>query len=164
MQIGELIADKDQVMTNLELTEIAQAMFCGKHVGKMLRAYRTTGLAIEVDEVNLEQSEAILHIEFKNMCIKKYLVAQPLHGNEPDPAKAFKACLEADALDAFIASDVALSPLDNMTLPVHEPDLSTGRHRPFGWLYHLADDGTLRVYEYAESASKLTEIRRGHFN
>jgi hypothetical protein len=155
--------DEDQAMTHQELAEIAQTVFSGKYAGKMLHAYRPTGEGTEVDVVFLEQAQPMLHIEFNDTCIEKHLIAQPLHGGKADPVKAFRTCLEADVLDAFIATDEPLPQLDNMAPRMRELNTSANGHHTLGWLYHLSGDGLLSVYEYAGKVSKLTEVRRGQF-
>lgn len=151
-------------MTQLDLAEIAQTVFSGKYVGKMLRAYRPTGNGTEVDVVFLEQAEPMLHIQFNDTCIEKHLVAQPLHNGTADPAKAFRICLEADVLDAFIATNEPLPELDSMVTRVREPNDLANEHHTLGWLYHLSGDGTLSVYEYHGPTSELMEVQRGKFH
>jgi hypothetical protein len=148
-------------MTPLELTEIAQTVFFGKFMGKVLRAYRPTGDGTEVDVIFLDQVEPMLHIQFTNTCIKKRLVGQPLPGSKADPVKTFQTCLEADVLDAFIATNEPLPQLDAMASSVLEANESAHGHPTQGWLYHLSGDSALSVYEY--SASQLKEVRRGKF-
>src|SRR5579859_6111935 len=101
-------------MTAQELGKIAQAVFGGGYVGKSLRAYRPTGRGVEIDVVFLEEAQPKLHIQFNNTCIEKHLIAETLHGGETDPVRAFHTCLEADVLDAYIATNEELAGLDAM--------------------------------------------------
>ncbi|MHB8627623.1 MAG: hypothetical protein ACYDBJ_10540 [Aggregatilineales bacterium] len=148
-------------MTPIELAEIARMVFSEKYVGKVLRAYRPTGQGVEIDVVFLEQAEPLLDIQFNDTCIEKRLVAQPLHGKEADPVKAFNTCLEADVLDALIITNEELPQFDRMAPRVCEPREARADRRTLGWLYHLEADKTLTVYECGGKPPQLTQVRRG---